>query len=113
MTSIRLRLTHTQGIVDQKPLRFKSERAENGCGWGHTRPFKGIFSSNSTSISTSTSTSKPWRRRTPAQGAARVHPNPAQPRSTNSKKTQDSKGFRLKPFGPVWAAAQGLDLKRF
>ncbi|STQ44976.1 Uncharacterised protein [Ewingella americana] len=34
-----------------------------------------------------------------------VHLNPAKPRSNSSKKTQDSKGFRLKPFGPVWAAS--------
>jgi hypothetical protein len=39
-----------------------------------------------------------------------VHPNPAKPRSYNSKKTQDSKGFRLKPFGPVCVATQGVEL---
>jgi len=27
------------------------------------------------------------------------------------QKTQDSKGFRLKPFGPVCVATQGFDLK--
>jgi hypothetical protein len=37
-----------------------------------------------------------------------VHPNPAKPRSTSNKKTQDSKGFRLKPFGPVCVATQGF-----
>ncbi|STQ44677.1 Uncharacterised protein [Ewingella americana] len=40
-----------------------------------------------------------------------VHSNPAKPRSPSSKKTQDSKGFRLKPFGPVCVATQGFDLE--